>query len=67
MIDLHRLGRWMDDHGLPGQGEPIEHRMLSGGTQNEIHEISRAALRCAMRIPPLSAPADRDAGIRREN
>ncbi len=36
MIDLHRLGRWMDDQGLPGQGEPIEHRFLSGGTQNEI-------------------------------
>ena len=66
MIDLHGLGRWMDDQGLPGQGEPIEHRMLSGGTQNEIYEISRAALRCAMRIPPPSAPADRDAGILRE-
>ena len=66
MIDVHRLGRWLDDQGLPGRGEPIGHRMLSGGTQNEIYEISRAALRCAMRIPPPSAPADRDAGIRRE-
>ena len=56
----------MDDQGLPGKGEPIEHRMLSGGTQNEIYEISRAALRCAMRIPPPPAPADRDAGIGRE-
>ena len=66
MIDIHRLGRWMDDQGLPGRGEAIEHRMLSGGTQNEIYEISRASLRCAMRIPPPSAPADRDAGILRE-
>ena len=66
MIDLHRLGRWMDDQGLPGQGEPIEHRFLSGGTQNDIYEISRGELRCAMRIPPPSAPAGRDEGIRRE-
>jgi aminoglycoside phosphotransferase (APT) family kinase protein len=56
----------MDDQGLPGQGEPIEHRFLSGGTQNEIYEISRGELRCAMRIPPPSAPAGRDEGIRRE-
>src|SRR5438034_271298 len=56
----------MDDQGLPGKGEPIGHRILSGGTQNEIYEISRAALHCAMRIPPSSAPADRDAGILRE-
>ena len=66
MIDFPCLGRWMDDQGLPGRGEPIGHRMLSGGTQNEIYEISRAALRCAIRIPPPSAPADRDAGILRE-
>jgi len=66
VIDLHRLGRWMDDQGLPGQGAPIEHRIVSGGTQNEIYEISRGDLRCAMRIPPPSAPADRDAGILRE-
>jgi aminoglycoside phosphotransferase (APT) family kinase protein len=66
MIDLHRLGLWMDDLGLPGRGEPIEHRIVSGGTQNDIYEISRGELRCAMRIPPPSAPADRDAGICRE-
>ena len=67
MIDLHRLGWWMDEQGLSGRGEPIEHRFLSGGTQNEIYEISRGELRCAMRIPPPSAPAGRDEGIRREN
>jgi aminoglycoside phosphotransferase (APT) family kinase protein len=66
VIDLHRLGRWMDDQGLPGRGEPIEHRIVSGGTQNDIYELSRGELRCAMRIPPPSAPADRDAGIGRE-
>ena len=66
MIDVRRLAGWMDDEGLPGHGEPIKHRLLSGGTQNQIYEISRGELRCAMRIPPPSAPADRDAGILRE-
>jgi len=39
---------------------------VSGGTQNEIYEISRGELTCAMRIPPPSAPAGRDEGIVRE-
>ena len=66
MIDVRRLAGWMDSQGLPGPGQPVEHRLLSGGTQNEIYEISRGELHCAMRIPPLSAPADRDTGILRE-
>src|SRR5687767_7451144 len=56
----------MDDIGLAGKGEPIEHRFLSGGTQNEIYEIRRGDLHCAIRIPPPTAPADRDNGILRE-
>ena len=66
MIDLQRLGHWMDDAGLAGKGEPISCRFVSGGTQNEIYEISRGELNCAMRIPPPSAPAGRDEGIVRE-
>jgi aminoglycoside phosphotransferase (APT) family kinase protein len=66
LIDIARLADWMDDAGLPGAGEPVEHRFLSGGTQNEIYEIRRGAARCAIRIPPATAPADRDAGILRE-
>ncbi|OLT23182.1 acyl-CoA dehydrogenase [Actinomadura sp. CNU-125] len=56
----------MDDTGLPGKGAPIEHRFLSGGTQNEIYEIVRGDERCVIRIPPPEAPADRDEGILRE-
>jgi aminoglycoside phosphotransferase (APT) family kinase protein len=66
VIDVRRLAGWMDDQGLPGRGEPLTHRLLSGGTQNQIFQISRGGLRCVMRIPPPSAPADRDAGILRE-
>ncbi|MGO9872823.1 MAG: phosphotransferase family protein [Acidimicrobiia bacterium] len=56
----------MDDNGLSGQGEPIEHQFLSGGTQNEIYEIRRGEFHGAIRIPPPTAPASRDEGIVRE-
>ena len=66
MIDFDRLATWMDDRGLPGKGEPIEHRFLSGGSQNEIYEIRRGDEVCVIRIPPPAAPANRDDGILRE-
>jgi aminoglycoside phosphotransferase (APT) family kinase protein len=66
VIDIERLASWLDGTGLPGKEEPIEHRYVSGGTQNEIYEIRRGDLHCALRIPPAAAPATRDAGIFRE-
>jgi aminoglycoside phosphotransferase (APT) family kinase protein len=66
VIDFDRLARWMDDEGLPGKGEPIEQRFISGGSQNEIYEICRGELHGALRIPPPTAPASRDDGILRE-
>ncbi|MCU1456979.1 MAG: aminoglycoside phosphotransferase [Actinomycetia bacterium] len=65
-IDFERLSLWMDEQGLPGTGEPLEHEYLSGGSQNEIYELRRGDLHCAIRIPPPTAPADRDNGIMRE-
>ena len=66
VIDIDRLGDWMDGMGLPGKGDPIEHRYISGGSQNEIYEIRRGELHGALRIPPPTAPAPRDDGIIRE-
>jgi aminoglycoside phosphotransferase (APT) family kinase protein len=66
VIDIQRLETWMDEVGLPGRGEPIEQRYLSGGSQNEIYEIRRGPLHGAVRIPPPTAPEGRDAGILRE-
>ena len=66
MIDIDRLAGWLDGTGLPGRGQPIEHRFVSGGSQNEIYEIRRGALHGAIRIPPPTAPTSRDAGILRE-
>jgi aminoglycoside phosphotransferase (APT) family kinase protein len=66
VIDLDRLDGWMDETGLPGKGEPIEHRFLSGGSQNEIYEIRRGEVHGAIRIPPPTAPVSRDDDILRE-
>ena len=66
MIDLDRLATWLDDEGLPGKGERLEHSFVSGGSQNEIYEIRRGDLHAALRIPPSTAPETRDAGIVRE-
>jgi aminoglycoside phosphotransferase (APT) family kinase protein len=66
VIDVEQLSAWMDEVALPGKGEPIEHRYVSGGSQNEIYEIRRGELHCALRIPPPPAPATRDEGIVRE-
>ena len=66
MINAERLADWMDGVGLPGKGEPVRLRFVSGGTQNEIYEVRRGDLHCALRIPPAAAPASRDEGIYRE-
>ena len=66
MIDTGRLAGWLDGQALPGKGEPIEARYVSGGSQNEIYEIRRGELHGALRIPPPAAPAGRDEGILRE-
>ncbi len=65
-MDPDRLAAWMDEAGLPGKGEPIEHAYVSGGAQNEIYEIRRGSLHGALRIPPPTAPQSRDDGIVRE-
>ena len=65
IADAERLTAWMDAQGL-GTGAPLESRYVSGGSQNEIYELRRGDVHCAMRIPPLTAPADRDNGIVRE-
>jgi aminoglycoside phosphotransferase (APT) family kinase protein len=66
VIAFERLAAWMDEEGLPGKGEPLEPRFLSGGSQNEIYELRRGEERCVIRIPPEFAPPDRDEGILRE-
>ncbi|HEY6573376.1 MAG TPA: phosphotransferase family protein, partial [Mycobacterium sp.] len=65
-LDTARLAEWMDGAALPGKGEPLTARFLSGGTQNVIYELVRGDARSVIRMPPPSAPPDRDKGILRE-
>jgi aminoglycoside phosphotransferase (APT) family kinase protein len=65
LADTTGLAAWLDSRGLE-VGAPLSHRYICGGSQNEIYEIRRGDLRCVLRIPPPSAPADRDNGILRE-
>jgi aminoglycoside phosphotransferase (APT) family kinase protein len=65
-LDLARLADWMDGAVIAGKGEPLNARLLSGGTQNVIYELTRGDARCALRMPPPGAPRDRDKGILRE-
>nr|WP_090277149.1 phosphotransferase family protein [Mycolicibacterium komanii]CRL71155.1 putative aminoglycoside phosphotransferase [Mycolicibacterium komanii] len=65
-IDVARLTDWMDAAALPGKGEPLQPRFLSGGTQNVIYELRRGEHSCVLRMPPPGAPPDRDKGILRE-
>ena len=65
-FDVARLADWMDQAALPGKGEPLQTRYLSGGTQNVIYELRRGEEVCVLRMPPPGAPRDRDKGILRE-
>jgi aminoglycoside phosphotransferase (APT) family kinase protein len=65
-LDIARLAEWMDSAALPGKGEPLTARFISGGSQNVIFELRRGEERCVVRMPPPGAPPDRDKGILRE-
>jgi hypothetical protein len=42
MIDFERLAAWMDDQGLPGKGEPIQEKFLSGRSTRSVAATTRA-------------------------
>jgi len=65
-LDVVSLARWMDAQGLRGGGEVPNITQLTGGSQNELFLISRGGERSALRMPPPSADAKRQDGLRRE-
>jgi aminoglycoside phosphotransferase (APT) family kinase protein len=65
-LDTTRLAEWMDQAALPGKGEPLSARFLSGGSQNLIFALTRGDHQSVIRMPPPGAPPDRDKGILRE-
>ncbi len=65
--ELPRLASWMDAQGLPGAGEPLAARFISGGASNEIFSLERGPLRAALRRPPRRVPKGRNATMLREH
>jgi aminoglycoside phosphotransferase (APT) family kinase protein len=66
LIDADRLGRWMDAQGLPGAGETVEMRYISGGASNEIFEVRRGSHQTVLRRPPRVVPTGRNETMLRE-
>jgi aminoglycoside phosphotransferase (APT) family kinase protein len=66
LIDVPKLSAWMDERKLPGSGEPMETRFISGGASNEIFEIKRGDSRMALRRPPRRVPKGRNETMLRE-
>ncbi len=66
LVDVARLGSWMDGAGLPGQGEAVTSRFISGGASNEIFEISRGDFKAVLRRPPRVVPRGRNETMLRE-
>ena len=64
-INTAKLTEWMNAEGLE-VGAPVEVGYISGGSQNDIYEVTRGDIHAALRMPPLTAPAARDEGIMRE-
>ena len=66
MIDVDALQRWMDAQKLPGSGEPLSARYISGGASNEIFALTRGDARMALRKPPAKVPKGRNEIMLRE-
>jgi len=66
LVDPERLARWMDARDLPGRGEPITTRFITGGASNELFEIRRGDARLALRRPPAKVPEGRNESMLRE-
>jgi len=66
LVDDERLGRWMDERGLPGAGEPVTSRFISGGASNEIFAIRRGEFEAVLRRPPRVVPEGRNKTMLRE-
>jgi aminoglycoside phosphotransferase (APT) family kinase protein len=67
LVDVERLARWMDAQGLPGAGEPLTARFVTGGASNEIFELRRGDARMALRRPPRKVPRGRNETMLREH
>jgi aminoglycoside phosphotransferase (APT) family kinase protein len=66
LVHEERLGKWMDEQGLPGKGEPVSVSFISGGASNEIFRIGRGEFEAVLRRPPRVVPKGRNETMLRE-
>ena len=66
LIDQDVLATFLDEHDLPGRGEPLSAVFVTGGASNELFEISRGGHRWALRRPPRIVPEGRNETMLRE-
>jgi aminoglycoside phosphotransferase (APT) family kinase protein len=66
LIDKERLSVFMDEWELPGKGEELTVRFITGGASNELFEIRRGGQGYALRRPPRVVPAGRNETMLRE-
>ena len=66
MIDTDRLATWMDETGLPGKGEPIEHRYVTPVARRTRYTRSAAESSTGLCESHRLAPESRDEGMLRE-
>jgi aminoglycoside phosphotransferase (APT) family kinase protein len=66
LIDHQRLARFMDQWNLPGSGEQLSARFITGGASNELFEIKRGDSAFALRRPPRIVPPGRNDTMLRE-
>lgn len=62
---LAHLGRWMDEHGVPGAGAPTL-TPLTGGSQNVLNRVERSGVQWALRRPGPGGAADGGRTLLRE-
>lgn len=65
LVDLDRVGAWMDARGL-GAGPITDVERLGGGTQNVLLRFERAGRAYVLRRPPEHKRANSDETMRRE-
>ena len=66
LVDPGRLAAFLDGHGVPGAGEELQVRFITGGASNELFEVRRGAHRMALRRPPRVVPPGRNDTMLRE-
>jgi aminoglycoside phosphotransferase (APT) family kinase protein len=65
LVDVRALGRWMDDHGLPG-GPITDAEALAGGTQNLLLRFRRGGRTYVLRRGPRHLRRASNEVMRRE-